>query len=42
MARDCIVLAHTDDENKKQILLKCIENLKAKNFRVIVLRPLFC
>ena len=36
MARDCIVLAHTDDENKKQILLKCIENLKAKNFRVIV------
>ena len=36
MVRDCIVLAHTDDENKKQILLKCIENLKAKNFRVIV------
>ena len=36
MVRDCIVLAHTDDKNKKNILLKCIKNLKERDFRVIV------
>ena len=39
--RDCIVLAHTDGLDKKQILIDCIKRLKEKDYRVIVVDHLF-
>ena len=38
---DCIVLAHTDSADKKNILLGCIEKLKKQNYRVVVVDHFF-
>lgn len=41
MNRECVVLAHTNDESKEVMLLDCIKSLKKFDFKVIVVDHFF-
>jgi hypothetical protein len=41
MKRECVVLAHTNDDNKEAMLLDCIKSLKKYDFKVIVVDHFF-